>query len=84
LALLIDDQVVARLRPGQVVKLDVRAAPHRLQARMAWAHSRPLDVWIGPGERVEVGVALRPVGLRSVRVLCALTERPDEIESPAF
>lgn len=82
LAVLVDGRVVAKLRPGQVVEVDLRAAPHTVRARMAWTKSKRLDVWVGPAERVEVGVSLRPVGLRAVRVLCGLTDRPDDIECP--
>ena len=53
----VDGEVVARLRPGARVEVDVTPGPHRVQAHMDWISSEEVQVAPERDERPTVLVA---------------------------
>ena len=45
---LVDGEVVGRLRAGQTIEVDVQPGLHVVQARIDWCRSAPLEVNVGP------------------------------------
>jgi hypothetical protein len=52
----LDGELVARLKPGQVVSLPVQAGDHTVTARMDWYQSRLVLVHVIQGEKRTVYV----------------------------
>lgn len=55
----LDGEVVARLRPGAQVEVDVPPGPHGVQARMDWASSEVVQVTSDGDSRHCVAVGYR-------------------------
>ena len=58
--ILLDDQLVARVRNGRTVELDVPPGHHRVQARIDWSGSPVIQVEAKSGAEVHLDV--RPAG----------------------
>ena len=56
-AILVDSQLVAKIRPGQTLDLPVDAREHSVQIAIDWARSPALSFEVAPGETVELRCA---------------------------
>jgi len=59
MTVLVDGEVVARLRRGDEHVHTLRAGEHAIQAKMDWATSEPLLIDATPGDHVSIQVAIR-------------------------
>jgi hypothetical protein len=55
---LVDGEVVARLRPGASTTVEVSAGRRRVQAAMDWTTSAALDLDTAPGDEVRLVVSV--------------------------
>ena len=52
----VDDEPRGRIKPGQVVAIDVEPGSHTVRARIDWTGSRRQEINVRPGEEIRVRV----------------------------
>lgn len=54
--MLVDGQTVGALKAGETLEVRVAPGQHRIEARIDWCRSRPLDLTLSDGQRVTLEV----------------------------
>ena len=53
----IDDRMIGSVKPNSVLEIEISSGRHIVRGKVDWGRSKPLEIYVRPGDTVEIEVA---------------------------